>query len=118
MFWFFVVNNLLYKYNYEGLSNLQHKFWIHKCINTFLKLRRLLCVKNPSHIKAFGTHLRKLRDDNDLSQQQLADMADVAKITIQRIENAKYSVTIDVMVSIAKALNIPLKELTNYKVGK
>jgi transcriptional regulator with XRE-family HTH domain len=75
-------------------------------------------VRNPSEIKAFGTHLRKVRESNGLSQQHLADMANVAKITIQRIENAKYTVTLDVMVSIAKALDISLRELTNYKVKK
>jgi DNA-binding XRE family transcriptional regulator len=81
-------------------------------------IERLLYVKNSSDIKAFGTHLRKIREGNELSQQQLADMADVAKITVQRIENAKFTVTLDVMVSIAKALNMPLKDLVNFKIGK
>lgn len=75
-------------------------------------------MKNLADIKAFGTHLRKLREENELSQQQLADMADVAKITIQRIENAKFTATLEIIISIAKALNIPMKELTNYKVKK
>jgi transcriptional regulator with XRE-family HTH domain len=75
-------------------------------------------VKNQADIKAFGTHLRKLREENDLSQQNLADIADVAKITIQRIENAKFTVTLDVLVSVAKALKIPLKELMDFKVKK
>ncbi len=72
-------------------------------------------MKNPNSIKAFGTHLRKLREERDFSQQQLADIADVAKITIQRIENAKFTVTLDVMVSLAKALKIPLKDLVSFK---
>lgn len=75
-------------------------------------------MKNLADIKTFGTHLRKIREENDLSQQQLADMADVAKITIQRIENAKYTVTLDVVISIAKALNIPMKDLVNFKLKK
>lgn len=75
-------------------------------------------LKNPTDIKAFGTHLRKLREGKDLSQQQLADVADVAKITIQRIENAKYTATLDVLISIAKALRIPLSELVSYKNKK
>ncbi len=75
-------------------------------------------MKNPNTIKAFGTHLRKLREERDFSQQKLADIADVAKITIQRIENAKFTVTLDVMVSLAKALKIPLKELVNFKSSK
>jgi transcriptional regulator with XRE-family HTH domain len=75
-------------------------------------------VKNPASIKAFGTHLRKLREERDFSQQQLADIADVAKITVQRIENAKFTVTLDVMISLARALKMPLKELTNFKGAK
>lgn len=45
------------------------------------------------------------------SQQQLADSANVPKITIQRIELAKSSATIDMAISIAHALEIDLKEL-------
>lgn len=75
-------------------------------------------MKNPASIKAFGTHLRKLREERDFSQQQLADIADVAKITVQRIENAKFTVTLDVMISLARALKMPLKELTNFKGAK
>ncbi len=74
--------------------------------------------KNPAELKAFGTHLRKIREENDISQQALADMANVAKITIQRIENAKFAVSLDTLISIAKALSIPMTELTNYKVKK
>lgn len=72
-------------------------------------------MKNQADIKAFGTHLRKLREVKNLSQQNLADIADVAKITIQRIENAKFSVTLDVMLSVAKALKLPLKDLVDFK---
>lgn len=71
-------------------------------------------MKNPAGIKAFGVHLRVLRENAGLSQQDLADAADVAKITIQRIENAKYSVTLDLLISIADGLNIPLKKLMDF----
>lgn len=49
-----------------------------------------------------------------MSQQELADTAEISKITIQRIENAKYSVTLDTLVSLAAALEIPLKKLVDY----
>lgn len=49
-----------------------------------------------------------------MSQQELADTAELSKITIQRIENAKYSVTLDTLVSIAGALGLPLKKLVDY----
>jgi DNA-binding XRE family transcriptional regulator len=71
-------------------------------------------MKNPAGIKAFAIHLRTLREKACMSQQQLADAADVSKITIQRIENAKYSVTIDTLISISEALQIPLKKLMDF----
>lgn len=75
-------------------------------------------MKNPGGIKAFGLHLRRLREARNLSQQQLADLADVAKITVQRVENAKYSITLDVLISLAKALKIPVGELTDFPLPK
>ena len=68
-------------------------------------------VKNPTKVKEFGLHLRRLRQARGLSQQQLADLADVSKITIQRIENAKFNVTLDTLISIANALEITLSKL-------
>ena len=49
-----------------------------------------------------------------MSQQELAYTAEISKITIQRIENAKYNVTLDTLVLIAEALTIPLKKLVDY----
>ena len=71
-------------------------------------------MKNPASIKAFATHLRVLREKAGMSQQELADTAEVSKLTIQRIENAKYSTTLDTLISIAGALDIPLKKLVDY----
>jgi len=75
-------------------------------------------VKNQEALKNFGTHLRKLREENNLSQQQLADMANLAKTTVQNIENAKYSVKFDVIISIAIALDIPITTVTDFKFKK
>jgi transcriptional regulator with XRE-family HTH domain len=75
-------------------------------------------VKNPTAIKAFGVHFRRLREAHNLSQQQLANLADLAKITVQRIENAKYSATIDVLISVSKALKIPLSNFTDFTIPK
>ena len=59
-------------------------------------------------------HLRRLREEAEMSQQDLADNADIAKITVQRIENAKYSATLDMLITLSKALQIPLSELVNF----
>jgi DNA-binding XRE family transcriptional regulator len=71
-------------------------------------------VRNPARIKSFGVHLRRLREEAGISQQELADIADIAKITIQRIENAKYSTTLDILITLSKALKIPLHNLTDF----
>lgn len=62
-------------------------------------------------MEMFGTQLRQLRENKGLSQQELADISNVSKITIQRIENSKFSVTLDTLVSISKGLNITLSQL-------
>lgn len=71
-------------------------------------------MKNPASVEAFGVHLRKLREARGWSQQALADYADVAKLTVQRIEHAKGAPTLDVLVSLAQALQLPLRELMDF----
>jgi len=71
-------------------------------------------VKNLAGLQAFGMHLRQLREARGLSQQALADHADIAKATIQRIEKAKYSATLDVLLSLAQVLQLPLRELMDF----
>ena len=44
----------------------------------------------------------------------LADVADVSKPTIYRIETARYSVTLDVLASLAQALEVSLAELISF----
>jgi len=73
-------------------------------------------VKNEQWLIAFGVHLRRLRERNKMSLQNLADEADISKITIYRIENAKLNPTLGTLISLAQGLNISLKELTDFKV--
>ena len=72
-------------------------------------------MKNPASVAAFGHHLRALREARGWSQQALADYADVAKLTVQRIELAKGAVTLDVLVSVARALQVPLRQLIDFE---
>lgn len=69
---------------------------------------------NPVEVSKFGVNLRKLRNERKISQQQLADMADLNLSTILRIENAKTKANIDILFSIAKALEIPIGQLFDY----
>lgn len=71
-------------------------------------------MKNAAALGAFGQHLRRLREARGWSQQALADVADVSKPTIYRIETARYAVTLDTLLSLAQALEIPLAELVSF----
>jgi transcriptional regulator with XRE-family HTH domain len=75
-------------------------------------------VRNPTALQAFGTHLRRLREERKFSQQELADLSDMAKTSIQRFENAKMCATIDALVNLAKALNVPMRELMDFEIPK
>lgn len=83
-------------------------------IQYFFHLPRHLSVKNQADVKKFGIHLRKVRNSRNLSQQQLADMANIAKTTLQRIELGRQVVSIDTLISIAKALEISVSELVKF----
>lgn len=71
-------------------------------------------MNNPQVIKAFGVHLKRLRNERQLSQQELADISNVARSTIQRVEGAQIVPTLDLLCSISQALNISLKELMDF----
>ena len=71
-------------------------------------------MKNPASVEAFRVHLKKLREARGWSQQAPADYADVAKLTVQRIEHAKGAPTLDVLVSLARALQLPIRELMDF----
>lgn len=72
-------------------------------------------MKNEDCLIKFGLHLKELRKKNNVSQQRLADMADVGKRTIQRIEEGQINPSIDIVCSIAFALGMTLKELFDFE---
>lgn len=74
-------------------------------------------MKNPLAAKAFGVHLRRIRESRELSQQELADLCDLSRRTIIRIENGD-STNLDVLVSLAKGLEIDFSELVIFEIPK
>ena len=68
-------------------------------------------MKNENEAKALGRRLRELRKARKLSQQQLAFDADVERTTIKRIEFALASPTLDVLVSISRAMGLSVRDL-------
>jgi transcriptional regulator with XRE-family HTH domain len=62
-------------------------------------------------LKQLGDNVRRERIAQDLSQQQLAEMADLNIRNVQRIEAGEIDVLLRTMVRIRKALNCPLEKL-------
>ena len=75
-------------------------------------------MKNPALLLAFGAHLRRLRKQRGLSQQALADEADISWPTVQRVEAGTQNATLEVLGALAQALGISLSELLHFTLAE
>ncbi|HEY1663039.1 MAG TPA: helix-turn-helix transcriptional regulator [Verrucomicrobiae bacterium] len=65
-----------------------------------------------SHVsKILGEAIRARRTKAGLSQEQLAEKADLARNYIGNIERAEYKVTLETLTRIAKALGVRVRDL-------
>lgn len=71
-------------------------------------------MKNEADVIRFGEHLRALRDAKGMSQQELADLSDIDKKTVQRIELGRTNPTLDVLISLSNVLGLKLRELCDF----
>lgn len=71
-------------------------------------------MTNKSINEKFGLKVRLLRTKINISQETLAEYADVNKNTIGMIERGEISPTIETLVKIANAFKIELKELVDF----
>lgn len=62
-----------------------------------------------------SNNIRRLRFENDeMTQQKLADLAGVTRQTIVAIEKGKYSPSLELAFKIALAFNVPLENVFSY----
>ena len=59
----------------------------------------------------FATNLRRLRLERELSQELLAEMANLHRTYVGSVERGERNVSIDNMESFANALNVSLREM-------
>jgi len=62
-----------------------------------------------------GLNISYYRRERRLSQIQLAELADISRTHMSRIENNDSAVSLDVIFSIAKALDIPVMKLFDFR---
>jgi DNA-binding XRE family transcriptional regulator len=85
----------------------------HICLILILSMAAACRVKNPLGSQVFATRLRQLRKQKGYSQQKLATEAEIERSTVKRIELMEVTPTLDVLISICRALEIELSELMN-----
>jgi transcriptional regulator with XRE-family HTH domain len=67
-------------------------------------------IKNDQVIKAFGTRLRDLRIAAGLSQEQLANLADIPLSQVGRIERGETNPTLSTIHVLATGLKVAINE--------
>ena len=60
-----------------------------------------------------GVVIRRLRREQSLTQRDLANKLDISVAYINLIENNRRSITVPILLKVAKLFNIELSELTN-----
>lgn len=65
--------------------------------------------------KKLGLNIAYYRKEKGLSQMQLADMIDISRTHMSRIENNDCAVSLDVIFNIADTLKIPVAKLFEFR---
>ncbi|MEK7498188.1 MAG: helix-turn-helix transcriptional regulator [Patescibacteria group bacterium] len=68
-------------------------------------------LKNPHRLIELGNKIRKLRVKKGISQEGLADMANIERSYMGAIERGERNPSFDKLVSISNALEVQLSDL-------
>jgi len=64
----------------------------------------------------FGDHVKKLRQQKKLSQEQLSQLAGLDRTYISSIERGKRNVSLINLIKLAKSLDIPAADLISFNM--
>lgn len=78
-----------------------------------LHFRCVINIKNDEVIKAFGKKVRDLRTSAGLSQEQLANEAEVPLSQVGRIERGEINPTLSTINALATALKLNISDFFN-----
>ncbi len=65
--------------------------------------------------KRIGRNIKDIREKNGLNQKQLADLCDIEKPSMNRLEAGRTNVTAKTLLKVAKALHTDPSELVRNK---
>lgn len=70
----------------------------------------------PDHFnKQLGERIKALREENDLSQEKVAEFLDINRVSLSQIENGERKISAEELSKLAKILNVPTDSLLNLK---
>ena len=69
----------------------------------------MLRSKYEQELYEVGDYIRQYRKLNKLTQEEMAEKADVSVDTIHRIENGKHKISLDMLFAVAEVLNVPVE---------
>jgi transcriptional regulator with XRE-family HTH domain len=71
-------------------------------------------TRNEKLLKKFGSRLKEIREKKNMSQEALANEANISISQISRIELGKVNATISTLDALAAALKISMRDLLNF----
>jgi transcriptional regulator with XRE-family HTH domain len=75
-------------------------------------------LRHEKGIKEFGNNLRKVRQQQNFTQELLAIRADIEISQISRIERGIINTSISQIINIANALGVHPRELFDFEIGE
>ncbi|WP_127018621.1 helix-turn-helix domain-containing protein [Flagellimonas beolgyonensis] len=78
-------------------------------------MRNKLSLEEKLFIRDFGINLRALREERNLSQTKLEAIAGLSKNQVWRIENGEVNTTISNLKLLAKALDVEIPQLFEFR---
>ncbi|MCR8667287.1 helix-turn-helix domain-containing protein [Aestuariibaculum sp. M13] len=74
----------------------------------------MINIKDKKFIKAFGKNLKSIRKNAGLSQEDLANDADIPLSQVGRIERGEVNTTISTVNVLAQALKVDITDLFKF----
>lgn len=71
----------------------------------------------PSLRRQFGTHLRSIRQERKLTQEQFAELVGISVDFLSLIERGINAPSFEVLEGMAKGLRLPVRELFEFRRG-
>lgn len=68
-----------------------------------------------SRLEQLGQNIAKYRKEKQFSQEKLAEIVDLSRVYITRVENGQKNISLKKLFAIADALNIGFNKLTDFE---